>query len=55
MQMSALQNIFKQLDTGSALVAALLVLRLIFRCMTFKWDSFFLVTSPVRLKVRMNN
>lgn len=55
MQMSALQNFFKQLDTGAALTAAVLVLHLIFRCMPLRWDSFFLVTSPVRLKVRMNN
>ncbi|ALU16204.1 MAG: hypothetical protein EUB_01368 [Eubacterium sp.] len=55
MQISALQNFFKQLDTGAALTAAVLVLHLIFRCITPKWDSFFLVTSPVRLKVRMNN
>lgn len=55
MQISALQNFFKQLDTGAALTAAVLVLHLIFRCIAPRWDSFCLITSPVRLKVRMNN
>ncbi|WP_195268088.1 hypothetical protein [Eubacterium sp. 1001713B170207_170306_E7] len=55
MQLSALQNFFKQLDTGNALAAAVLVIHLIFFCAILKRDAHFLPVSPVSLKVRMNN
>lgn len=54
-QISALQNFFKQLKPAGALTAAVFLLHLIFRCVSFKWDTDFRSTSLVQLKIRMNN